>query len=1058
MIHGLTRELGDYQLYYDDNTKRPLSMLDLLGEDSPPVPGGIPTYVPFHPPRAEERTRQDIEQIVLDLKIPIVQGVIEVPRPTLSLTENEMERSQKAVSLYAKATVYPKKVDWTAPKMKAHAYRPNYSLLGPEKYMLQLLAIQVNRGFGGAEKLLLDLTESMNEHYYGNGSFEGQFGRLLSVMRVSRKSKTARRKDTPWKRMTVDQRLDVLQKVMPLIKTEVPFIGNYLEVLRAGARDDKILSNVNATAADGLVYDPARRVEVPLQSVEMTDYILGEMDAIYKRHAWPQGQLDWSQAGSITQAMYDEVVDWLGKHRWVQLTEMKPKAEVYKRTDLHIKTRNITVYNSGVMAPAQAVMRATHVGMKNYLDDDGVLHILGFSPWKGGVDKLIWRMIAQSRKEGRVIGVAFADNLYFVDGDLWVSMDGEKMEACHTVAGGIEYGRHVLRNTTKMSPGWALYTAFLWPVISMKPILEYGLTQIPADQLGSGANGTAQFNTKEMIIVLVDLGNEASYNKDRFIHTAAENGIMLTEEIQTRIALVPGEIIKLDLLGMDAVYEPMISKKLLPILAYDRWLKSMSFAKADMSITGDDESMKLFKRLVKMRALYMLGGWYYPGAAELIRAICNHALEALGETMHLKHDEVVNAIGPMLGDDAEDLDLNAIASAANSQSLPTLYDVVKLLVGDDEAAEFTRQVLSGLYGDPLAVAPGLLPKERVKADDLLAYTDKVDRRVKEWFGTLDSSGEISLSAEEISIIEEGPTDVPQERGMVKHSLGSYYKNSRKVSPEVALAISKLQAIRAEHLMDMFKALPHPVVASQELTKYENTAIKDPRAKMASFIARQTSIPVHLVMRTVMSARAEPTFTDDPTKASLTVPFLRSFVPHIKNTKPRELTQKEEIFIAKPVSNAAPATRPLNQKGQKPLDSQARPSLIDEALVSFQQFEAQSGDEALVMKKHADLTKAEKKRLAEVREEQNRILAAESLAKEKAKLPKSKPVKEVVVKESASQREARIKAEKEAKKAAKSAGKKLVSQRPARGPLDQTPPPVASSSKPHVPASWEDAFD
>lgn len=122
---------------------------------------------------------------------------------------------------------------------------------------------------------------------------------------------------------------------------------------------------------------------------------------------------------------------------------LKPKAEVYKRTDFDAKTRNICALSAPTAYILQCVHNPYFKSMPAFSKQDLVYHkdaippgqynLMGWSPVDGFFQKLYEE--ARHASAGSSMMLFYADNLYLSvvreKGVVWLSLDGEKMECSH---------------------------------------------------------------------------------------------------------------------------------------------------------------------------------------------------------------------------------------------------------------------------------------------------------------------------------------------------------------------------------------------------------------------------------------------------------------------------------------------------------------------------------------------------------------------------------------------------------------------------------------------------
>jgi hypothetical protein len=227
---------------------------------------------------------------------------------------------------------------------------------------------------------------------------------------------------------------------------------------------------------------------------------------------------------------------------WVSL--YKPKAEVYEipgaefngeRNDMNTKTRNICATNVCAFLPGMPITSVTHKVAPCYHESPQSRILLGFSPFKGGADRLIRMMLASSvvyDQPGKIKihTLTYSDNLYIygiyynvntnTSTLMWRSLDGVKMEGAITLDDVyLENQRKISKLQTNsqhrpqddddsktnshskfipVSPAFVQYACSIEPSLMTRQKGLLGKTQFQVPGMASGSVGTGYTNTAKM--------------------------------------------------------------------------------------------------------------------------------------------------------------------------------------------------------------------------------------------------------------------------------------------------------------------------------------------------------------------------------------------------------------------------------------------------------------------------------------------------------------------------------------------------------------------------------
>lgn len=387
---------------------------------------------------------------------------------------------------------------------------------------------------------------------------------------------------------------------------------------------------------------------------------------------------------------------------------MKPKAEVYTLEQYRGKTRNIFNLADFAQNPASMLVRGMTHRRFHYLNHPESISLLGAPLLGGGLETLLNYATSKPLLLDNEVGIAvlvFADNLFLIysrpfEGRHLVtfhSLDGVKMEASHTRTDMQLYLTRLLSwwrskggVLTKGFEGY-LTGIFLQNAVE-NPVLFYD-EYLRAPQLGSGVVGTADWNTWKMAMgvmrCLDDHAFDGKFDLEKINASMKKEGIELTHEAVSEAFTWPpqGEarVVRLDLLGFDAI---MAEDLCIPVLNYGRLLKAAAFLKSGVDLrkrnVDEDPEFQLYA-FVKVRMLYLIGGWAYAGLREILITYCEAAQRALLVNLEddgLTFDQVVEDVADELN-----FDTSIFGAAANimhllkQNAMPTPEEISEVMNG-----------------------------------------------------------------------------------------------------------------------------------------------------------------------------------------------------------------------------------------------------------------------------------------------------------------------------------------------------------------------------------------
>lgn len=589
-------------------------------------------------------------------------------------------------------------------------------------------------------KMYMDLYDTADTFYLGNGTPKGQFGRLKSVWDVYDNTRT-----DLFSSLSLEEYAKTMDIYFPhgvgIALDATMHMGDFLEMG---------LLKVNLDADAGIIWQQGGKVAktgTKRKDLVDQDFLLSEM---------------------MIKAFHENPKQAAKDYSFCLVTGMKNKEEVYEQSDLEKKTRNYGVYNSFSQMPAQVLftnaMKTAPIFVDDYDEESKSplcsRSLIGFSHWHYGLTNLLVKFLDMFKSNGRRPRfLVYADNLYMlhdVDGAVaWVSLDGSKMEASHDIHSIKLEAQRVFktneRSGSSLPVGWKNYFTEFFPQLVVNSLLCIGSSQYPSKMMASGVMGTAYFNSSKMMFLAAEaerLGIEVVQMKDgalvltdAFQSLCRKIGIMIKLEafqlgFEDSIRKV-GTRVRLDLLGFDGlVLNYGAVKVVAPVLSYNRILKSMLFRKrhydeqglVKKTLTAGEAALLT---LVRMQSLYYLGGWSYTPLNYEIQKKAKIALKAIKATypMEMLQQRLNELESQGLLVDEELFDPRMIiATLNNNLEIPTAWEVASLIADCDTAYDF---VIMQAAREPMHVY-ALVPNR------LIPYLMK-DRRLKDVYNTLEVS-------------------------------------------------------------------------------------------------------------------------------------------------------------------------------------------------------------------------------------------------------------------------------------------------------------------------------
>lgn len=431
---------------------------------------------------------------------------------------------------------------------------------------------------------------------------------------------------------------------------------------------------------------------------------------------------------------------------WTRLFKTKPKSEVYSEGDIadEKKTRNYYAGTPAVYKPVQyfykALLKTSPPGY-----EDQSMHLLGFSPYNGGLNRLVQHFLKADNHWCR----AFSDNLYakfsLRDGNkklvdhAWVSIDGKKMESCATkerLRTLMQYACY--RNDVHKS--WETYCADFYPETCIDFAGLMYQSPLHVKGLASGTLATGLTNTMGILdfIYLYQQDNKFGWVADEvkkkdhdeddliqigdkyykpvpdFFESQKKAGLKLTIESAVTqkqlLNLSKDEVAELDLLGQDCTVLECPHRVYVPLLNRGRLDKALIFAKE-----GTDPSLpiaySLSKEFAKMQSLWLAGAWFYPGIREIVWSKQHELAGALTKSF-VRNDEIKEYWGWLLdwenfSEDQSANELNqsqlegVINTIAGIRGPMSMLSVWRVTMGDLDTADYVDFLIASGHKNDL---------------------------------------------------------------------------------------------------------------------------------------------------------------------------------------------------------------------------------------------------------------------------------------------------------------------------------------------------------------------
>jgi hypothetical protein len=331
----------------------------------------------------------------------------------------------------------------------------------------------------------------------------------------------------------------------------------------------------------------------------------------------------------------------------------------------------------------------------------------------------------------------FADNIYYYfyrhGKVVAVSIDLVKAESSMTPDFVAEIMKLILYETftakaQSVSEVWMRYATEVFPELAARAVALISNQQVPYPSWASGAQGTFVMNCFKSACIVFDTvrRGQGFIKEDNTLTTGAKEGAeqnlaKLTVELVTEIDFkepLP-DFIAMDMIGFDVAYFQVDESHKLPffVLNKERMFKSLLFDKDHRNEEGEptvSHNLSNALKLIKLKTLFLNGGWFYPGVNDMLYYQCNRILKVLranAELDELDFDptEFESWFSEVVGEDSL-IDAKTYMTLVATAALPTIYELVELHTGDKDTAQEACESRIGTMPLHYIYPPSKLPE------------------------------------------------------------------------------------------------------------------------------------------------------------------------------------------------------------------------------------------------------------------------------------------------------------------------------------------------------------
>lgn len=365
-------------------------------------------------------------------------------------------------------------------------------------------------------------------------------------------------------------------------------------------------------------------------------------------------------------ANVDHMCDHLSMHVF---SKLKPKYEIIERAKAYKKVRSVIVLPSWVQLGAGIVTQRFTKILSSRPDDP--LSLYGWVPLDLGMDRLLAEVLDRAaRFEKRYIFCYYSDNLFIFDSAelVWLSLDAEKMESSSIRKEQEWVADHILDKCAVQDPGLRKFLNYTMAQCCSFTKSVFGGVCTTFPGLSSGSQTTFIMNHMRMMVYAYYFQHEI-FN-DESVMPAAVDELIDTRNFPVKIALTgrsdlfettgltanvryatlksviegqvsPGDletfgpIVPMDVLGYDAT--PILldgSVVWLSCLNYKRLMRSIVYRKTEFK---EEASIIPVLHLMAIYALFMMGGFAYPDAHDIICMCASTLKDGIRKHLETKH-------------------------------------------------------------------------------------------------------------------------------------------------------------------------------------------------------------------------------------------------------------------------------------------------------------------------------------------------------------------------------------------------------------------------------------
>lgn len=423
----------------------------------------------------------------------------------------------------------------------------------------------------------------------------------------------------------------------------------------------------------------------------------------------------------------DEAMEMFWKDwNFILLFNMFPKTDPYLLRQIYEKTRCIAGRGSYETLPSVLLFAPFFENLRSAFDykpcvfntktrklEGFSMSMMASSPFGGNFDILYkWIKSLKKMEDGSTLILAFADNImvWIKQDDLIynVSLDFVKAESTVALEDVLACNLYALRSHENVTIEWYRYATKVLPKLAVDGVALLGNQQLNYRWLASGTNGTHFYNFAQAIRTIMksteltgpndhnpffNLRTESLEDTPVFKSQAFTGSKVEIECWSKWDGVYSDQPIVMGVIGFDMVVIDVSpdDRAGVCILQFERLLKGVVLNKGNVDEEGatkHDTFTAAYIELMKYKSLMVLGGWYYP---PLRKDLWDNAVRA--------HRKIVR-LAPTAGTQIDMVDVEnmlnqlevppewvmSLISALNQPTMPSMYDVFRVLLGDKSRA------------------------------------------------------------------------------------------------------------------------------------------------------------------------------------------------------------------------------------------------------------------------------------------------------------------------------------------------------------------------------------